>query len=80
MLWFKVLSNKKVLLCPMDALLVPSLLPGSHLELCQALLVWEWFHFVPCLFPMLPQHLGLFSSDGASVTPARVCHLSLSPL
>lgn len=82
MLWFKVLNNKEVLMCPMDAVLAPSLLPGSLLDLCQH--CFSCFGFPIASLPLLvsnaPPAPGpwLFSSRGASVTPARLCHLSLS--
>lgn len=57
MLWFKVLNNKEVLMCPMDAVLAPSLLPGSLLDLCHIAspALGSQLLLSPCLFQMLPQ-------------------------
>lgn len=61
----------------------PSLLPDFHLHgWALLLLVWEWFSCLPpkCSSPPACFSPGpwLFSSSGASVTPAQVCPLSLS--
>ncbi|XP_050835543.1 uncharacterized protein LOC127060098 [Serinus canaria] len=83
LLWFKALNNNQVLVCPTEALLAPSLLPDFHQHgWALLLLLWEWSSCLPprCSSPPACFSPGpwLFSSSGASVTPAQVCPLTLS--